>query len=328
MKERLVEILRCPACGGKFGLENPLYESEEIKTGRLNCASCSESYPVENFIPRFVGDDNYARGFGFQWNRHARTQVDKFNGTTISADRFYESTAWDREELAGKKILEAGCGAGRFTEVMLAAGLEVFSVDYSNAVDACLDNHGLHPNLHLIQGDIYRLPFEQGQFDRVFCMGVLQHTPNVRKSFDCLVEQVKPGGRIAVDAYPNTFKARLHYPRYVLRPLAKRLPAPVLYKIVVACVYVMLPLSILLKRIPFIGRYLYPLIPVANYWGDHPLHGSMLREWSIIDTFDWLASWYDQPQSATTLRTWLDEAGLCEQRVERLGSYVATGKKP
>lgn len=327
MKKRLIEVLRCPECGERFELEDAVLESEEIKTGKLICQGCTSKYPVVNFIPRFVGDDNYARGFGFQWNRHARTQIDKFNGTTITADRFYESTAWSRDDLAGKKIIEAGCGAGRFTQVMLDAGLEVFSVDYSNAVDACLNNHGLHPNLHIIQGDICRLPFAKSGFDRVFCMGVLQHTPNVKRSFESLVEQIRPGGCIAVDVYPDTLKARLHYPRYILRPLAKRLPAPLLYKMVVVSVYFLLPISILLKRIPFFGRYLYPLVPVANYWGDHPLEGAMLREWSIIDTFDWLASWYDQPQSAATLRTWLDDAELSNSRVERLGSFVATATK-
>lgn len=328
MKEHLVELFRCPKCSAGFDLIREERENGEIKKGLLSCLSCNTRYPIVNYIPRFVDNDNYARGFGFQWNRHARAQLDRFNGTTISTDRFYSSTRWDRETLKDLKILEAGCGAGRFTEVMLAAGLEVFSVDYSNAVDACLANHGLHPNLHLIQGDIYHLPFEKSQFDRVFCLGVLQHTPDVEKSFHCLVDQLSPGGCIAVDVYPNTLKARLHYPRYVLRPLAKRLPAPFLYKLVVGTVYALLPVSLLLKKIPVLGRYLYPLVPVANYWGTHPLEGEMLREWSIIDTFDWLASWYDQPQTESTVRNWVEKAKLVDAQVIRQGSFVATGRKP
>jgi SAM-dependent methyltransferase len=328
VKERIVELLRCPACGGRLSLEQAAFDQGEVREGRLVSGGCGAAYPIRNFIPRFVGDDNYARGFGFQWNRHARTLVDKFNGTTITADRFYAGTQWNREELGGKRILEAGCGAGRFTEVMLAAGLEVFSLDYSNAVDACLTNHGLQSNLHLIQGNIYALPFEQGQFDRVFCFGVLQHTPDVRRSFLCLVAQLRPGGRIAVDVYPRTFKARLHYPRYLLRPFTKRLPAPVLYALVEKGVRLLLPLSIALKRLPGIGRYLFPLLPVANYWGTFPLGRDLLREWSIVDTFDWLACWYDQPQKAATLEAWLWEAGLVNRKVHRLGSFVGLGERP
>lgn len=328
MKERILELLRCPACGERLRLEKAVFGQGEVREGHLTSSGCGASYPIRNFIPRFVSDDNYAKGFGFQWNRHARTLVDKFNGTTITADRFYAGTQWKKEELQGKRILEAGCGAGRFTQVMLDAGMEVFSLDYSNAVDACLANHGLQPNLHLIQGNIYALPFEQGGFDRVFCFGVLQHTPDVKKSFLCLADQLRPGGWIAVDVYPHTFKARLHYPRYLLRPFTKRLPTPLLYSLVEKGVRLLLPVSIALKRIPLFGRYLFPLVPVANYWDTFPLDRDMLREWSIIDTFDWLACWYDQPQKASTLESWLRDAGLVNRRVHRLGSFVGLGERP
>jgi SAM-dependent methyltransferase len=328
VKERILELLRCPACGHRLSLKEEVFDQGEVLEGKLQCEGCSAAYPIRNFIPRFVDDDNYAKGFGFQWNRHARTLVDKFNGTSITAERFYAGTEWDKEDLQGMRILEAGCGAGRFTQIMLDAGLDVFSLDYSNAVDACLANHGLHPNLHLIQGNIYALPFEKGGFDRTFCFGVLQHTPDVKKSFLCLAEQLRPGGRIAVDVYPRTIKAMLHYPRYLLRPMTKRLPASMLYSIVEKSVRFLLPLSIVLKRVPLVGRYLYPLIPVANYWGTYPLDREMLREWSIIDTFDWLACWYDQPQKASTVEAWLREAELVEPKVHRLGSFVGLGKRP
>lgn len=304
------------------------FEQGEVKEGVLPCGGCPSSYSIRNYIPRFVGDDNYARGFGFQWHQHARTQVDKFNGTRISSDRFYGHTRWTTEGLKGQTVLEAGCGAGRFTEAMVNAGMEVFSFDYSNAVDACLANHGLLSNLHVIQADIYRVPFAKESFDKVFCFGVLQHTPDVRGAFLKLAEYIRPGGKIAVDVYPDTLKARLHYPRYLLRPATKRLSPPFLYTIVERAVRILLPISIGMKRIPLVGRYLYAIIPVANYWGELPLNNGMLREWSIIDTFDWLACWYDQPQKASTLRTWFQEAGLIHVEIERLGSFVGTGEKP
>jgi len=328
VKERLLRLLCCPACKSSLNLSDAQFDQGEVKEGQLQCLGCPATYPIRSFIPRFVGDDNYARGFGFQWNRHARTQVDKFNGTQISTERFHTHTRWAREELSGQSVLEAGCGAGRFTEAMLKAGMEVFSFDYSNAVDACLANHGLHPNFHILQANIYHLPFAGAGFDRVFCFGVLQHTPDVRTAFLKLAEQLRPGGQIAVDVYPRTMKALLHYPRYLLRPIAKRLPAPLLYDLVERAVALFLPLSMLLKRIPLIGRYLYPLIPVANYLGEVPLDRARLREWSVIDTFDWLACWYDQPQTAATLRSWFVQAGLAQVEVRRLGSFVGTGSRP
>ena len=328
MKSQLLEFLRCPSCTSRLELRHAKFDAGEVESGELYCCYCKGSHPVRDFIPRFVGSENYARGFGFQWNLHPRTQIDSFNGTRISADRFYEGTKWRRKTLKGQRVLEVGCGAGRFTDVMLDAGLEVYSLDYSNAVETCLKNHGLHPNLHVIQADIYQIPIQKECFDKVFCFGVLQHTPEVEKSFRCLTEFVRHGGEIAVDIYPRTFGGRFHPPRYLLRPLAKRLPPHILYGIVKKTVRLLLPVSVMLKSIPLVGKYLYPAIPVANYWRDIPLDKSMLYEWSVIDTFDWLASWYDQPQKASTLARWFMEAGFDDVDVRRLGSYVGTGMKP
>jgi uncharacterized protein YbaR (Trm112 family) len=328
MKIKLLDYLRCPKCKEALKLVDEQVDQSEVREGILVCVECAKDFPVVNYIPRMVDDDNYASTFGYQWNRHAQTLVDKFNGSRITEERFYGCSEWRAEDLDGKRILEAGCGAGRFTEIMLKAGMEVFAFDYSNAVDACLANHGLHPNLHIIQGNIYEIPYEPRTFDRVFCYGVMQHTPDVRQTFRCLAEQVRPGGMITVDVYPDTFKARLHYPRYLLRPLTKRLSPKVLYTLVVAMVAFLLPLSVLLKKIPLVGRYLFPLLPVANYVGDYPLSWAQQREWSIIDTFDWMGCWYDQPQSAETLRNWFAEVEFADIGVKRVGSFVGKGTRP
>ena len=124
MKERLLERLRCPQCSSRFELENGVEYQGEVKEGTLRCESCNAEHAIVNFIPRFVDDDNYAQAFGFQWNIHAQTQVDKFNGTHISRDRFYTCTNWSQADLVGQTILEVGCGSGRFTQIMLDAGME------------------------------------------------------------------------------------------------------------------------------------------------------------------------------------------------------------
>ena len=125
-------------------------------------------------IPRFVAGDQYAESFGFQWNAHRQTQLDSRTGLSISRDRLFAVSGWSTD-LTGQRVLEAGSGAGRFTEVLLTTGAEVFSTDLSSAIEANLANNGPHPRLHLFQADILNLPVRQDLFDRVICLGVLQH---------------------------------------------------------------------------------------------------------------------------------------------------------
>src|SRR5688572_19962810 len=74
-------------------------------------------------IPRFVEGSTYSDAFGLQWRRYRRTQLDSHTGTTLSWDRTRRCTGAELfDELGGLHVLECGCGAGRFTEVLLAQG--------------------------------------------------------------------------------------------------------------------------------------------------------------------------------------------------------------
>src|SRR5688500_2085087 len=86
---------------------------------------------VVSGIPRFVGSESYAAGFGLQWNAFGKTQLDSQTGLTLSRDRLAGALGESLEVLRGKSVLEVGCGAGRFTEAMLAAGARVFAFDLS-----------------------------------------------------------------------------------------------------------------------------------------------------------------------------------------------------
>jgi hypothetical protein len=64
------------------------------------------------------------------------------------------------------------------------------------------------------------------------------------------------------------------------------------------------------------------VLSVANYDGSYPLKDQQLREWAILDTFDWCALAYDQPQARAALRSWLIKAGLDDLQVSGLGLVV------
>ena len=314
MKEKVLKIFACPECNGDLSVHiSAIIESDgEIKEGILCCNNCKTQFAIRNYIPHFVPSENYASSFGFQWNKHARTQLDKFCGQPISKDRFFRVTGWS-ENLEGQKILEAGCGAGRFTQIAIETGSEVFSFDYSNAVDANLENNGLHDKFHIFQGDIYHIPMQKARFNKIFCFGVLQHCPDPKGAFMSLVPYLQSGGEIVVDIYDLSFRSFVN-PKYWLRPITKHLAPEFLYKIVEKVVPKLFPIKMwLTEKIPF-GKYPAFFIPIAYHKGFLPYFDKFsyeqLLEWSILDTFDKFAPKYDKPQRISTIRKWFAEAGL------------------
>lgn len=326
MKPDLLEVLRCPICGGELELASVGQINGEVESGDLTCRLCATTFPIVRGIPRFISGDNYALNFGLQWDHFRTTQLDSNTGVPISRDRFRRQSGWDPGELDGALVLDAGCGAGRFVEVVLACGARVVALDYSGAVDASRANFGSHPRLEVVQGDIRALPFATEAFDYVYCFGVLQHTPDVHRSFLSLLPVLRSGGRLAVDLY---HKSRFHrlFPKYLLRPLTTRMRPASLFRLVKAITPPLLGLSTFIGRIPKVGRRLRYLIPVANYEGVYPLTPSQLVEFATLDTFDMFSPAYDQPQDESTLHRWFAEAGLAEVEIFRQGLLVGRGTK-
>ena len=266
-------------------------------------------FPFVNGAFRCVEGANYSDTFGWQWNRFDRTQLDSHSGINVSEDRLFAETGWSREDLEGSNVLEVGSGAGRFSEVLLKAGANVYSVDFSDAVSAnARSNEEDSERLHLFQASIYEMPFAPRSFDRVLCLGVLQHTPDFRASVRALYEQVAPGGELVIDFYPiNGWWTKING-KYIVRPLTRRLPPKLLFK----CIEVAAPPlssaadALAARRLSAISRF----IPVATRAGlPDGLNGEQLREWVVLDTYDMLSPAHDHPQRLKTVARWLVEDG-------------------
>lgn len=326
--EHLVH-LACPTCRGPLALgPGTTSPGGHVLEGSLACGTCRKEYPITKGIPRFVPRNNYATGFGLQWNLHAKTQLDSFTGLPLSETRLFNDSGWPRD-LSGQTVLEAGCGAGRFTEVLVRTGATLVSMDYSHAVEANFESNGHNPNLLIVQGDIYQMPFPRGAFDRVFCFGVLQHTPDVHRSFQELPTYLKPGGSLAVDLY-RRFPAPKQWTitKYWARPLTRRIPPERLYRWVNRYVRFMWPLTRWLHSLPY-GRNLCWKLLIADYQGIHPLPPNLLKEWAVLDSFDMLCPAYDDPQTPKTLEDWFQEAGLESiSIVPAVNGLAGRGRKP
>jgi SAM-dependent methyltransferase len=232
----------------------------------------------------------------------------------VSETRFYGETGWGRD-LAGETILEAGSGSGRFTEQAVKTGAMVVSFDYSYAVEANYRSNGHSENLLIVQADINALPFPPRSFNRLFCFGVLQHTPDPRRSFLSLVAALMPGGYLVADVYAIASTSKLLSTYYLLRPFTRRMPPDRLYRFTHRWVDVMWPLASLLRRIPVVGYRVNWRLMVPDYT-PYALEPDMLKEWAYLDCFDALGPKYDRPQTRLAVESWCVEAGLNDAMVK------------
>jgi ubiquinone/menaquinone biosynthesis C-methylase UbiE len=258
------------------------------------CPKCAATFPRRDNVGRFVSSEHYVGSFGYQWNRFAQAQLDSANGTTRSRDTFVEKTGFPLESLRGARVLDAGCGMGRFAEVCIQAGADVHAIDLSTAVEAAARNLGHHPNAAFYQADIMNLPFTDATFDVVYSIGVLHHTPDTKKAFMSLTRLVKPGGRIAIWVYST--KLRLMFGGELLRMVTPRLPKPLLLKAAKAAI----PLYHV-HRLPLVGRLTTAVLPTSL--NPDP-------EWRWLDTFDWYSPKYQWKHTYDEVEQWFTEAGL------------------
>jgi len=302
---------RCPKCNGATLSTDCAQTDHTQHKVVIQCRECQATYPVRNGIPRFVNSDQYAESFGFQWNRFRSTQLDSHTGKPLTETRLFHVTEWPRD-MRGLRLLEVGSGAGRFTEVLLRTGATVFSFDLSNAVDANFASNGNAENLNLFQASIYEIPLPEQHFDRVMCLGVLQHTPDPDRSFATLARYVKPGGELAVDVYSRRWRSLVSW-KYLLRPITKRLPQQTLFRLVEIAIAVLLRPTMLLRKVG--GKFGARLLPIVEY-SHLGLPDELNREWATLDTFDMYSPAHDHPRSIHQVREWFAKAGFIDVVVE------------
>src|ERR1043166_5628394 len=174
MKERLLKYLACPACHAALALSDVAKtDGAEIISGQLKCAGCEAAYPIVGGVPRFadlaqLNEEKAAtaKGFGWEWTHFS--QVDEKYGEQL--------LGWLNpvrpEFFKDKVVLDGGCGKGRHLNLAAQWGAsEVIGVDLSEAVDTAFDATRGTPNVHVVQGDICRLPLRR-VFDYAFSVGV------------------------------------------------------------------------------------------------------------------------------------------------------------
>ncbi len=305
--DRVLSVLRCLSCRERL----------DDQGNDLVCTGCGRKYPRAKGVFRFVDAQEYAGSFGFQWHVHARTQLDT-NESKRSERAFRRRTGFTPEDLAGKLVLDVGCGMGRFADVATRWGAHVVGVDLSLAAEVAARNLAGR-EATIFQADVFKLPFAPESFDFIYSIGVLHHTPDCERAFKMLPGLLKPEGRIAIwlySAYNNWYKMSDVY-----RKVTRRMSPKTLHRL---C-YGVVPLygiHRVLKKIPLVGR---PASGALKYMIPMAFHED--PRWRILDTFDWYSPWYQSKHTYEEVFRWFESCGLEDLRVIEQ-PIAAQGRRP
>lgn len=209
----------------------------------------------------------------------------------------------------GKLVLDAGCGAGRHSYYAAKFGAEVVAMDLSKAVEAAHKNTGQFSKVHVVQADIYSLPFRQ-QFDYIFCIGVLHHLPDPQKGFQELVGLLKPKSLISIWVYGrkhNFLAIHIYEP---IRKVTTRIPHKVLYYLCYLPAAIVELFNITYKAFNRVSltRYFARLIPFKYYC-------RLSFRTKLNDAFDVFSVPSAKYYSEEKIRGWFEAAGLKDIKV-------------
>lgn len=336
MKAAVLNFLVCPACHSSLEVEVLESDAGEVMDGRLRCA-CGIVYPIIRGVPRMLPVSllaaletdypEFFQRFGRAWGQtprptsadtalKRRTQEAFGYEWTWSADYHADNFAdWlpagfdARETFRGKIGLEVGCGAGRHAAGTASVAREHVAVDLSRAVDAAFARVRALPNCHVVQADAMQLPFTEGTFDYVYCLGVLQHLPEPEAGFYALARQPRSGGALFVNVYQASRPVILSLLEGVRKVTTRLRPGAVRHLSVAAGLveYGLFVGPWRRVRLTRAGRLLRPLVPDRIDEGAKDDFDTCVTDW-----FDRLACPVKKHYRREDLMRWYANAGYAD----------------
>lgn len=133
----------------------------------------------------------------------------------------------ERVGLAGKKVLDVGCGGGILSESMALRGADVSGIDMGEAPLSVAKLHQLESGLNINYRRITAEELaeqEAGQYDVVTCLEMLEHVPEPVDVIAACAKLVKPGGQVffsTINRNPKAYLFAIVGAEYLLQMLPK-----------------------------------------------------------------------------------------------------------
>lgn len=305
----------------------------------FECESCAEQFPLIAEVPRMllsplreallgervVGQDEAqvktALSFGFEWTRFPE-MYEEWSRTFLDYMQPHGP-----EFFRGKKVLDAGCGNGRFAYYAARHGAEVWAIDLGPAVEIARRNTEQAGVVQVVQADLHRPPFALESFDFIYSIGVLHHLPDPEPAFHRLLRYLKPSGEIQIYLYwqpeQQPIKRALLIMVTWVRKMTTRLPHRIVYALafpaaVMAFLFYVWPYQFL-KRVGL--KTLAEKIPLKQY-------ASLPFRVCVNDQLDRFSAPIENRYTRQDVFDWLNRAALESPQVSAAYGWVGTGRKP
>ncbi len=251
-------------------------------------------------------DRQTVESFGDEWKKFNAFSEEEIKN---AGDQYFDVI--DFNELPNNaKVLDLGCGSGRWTKYMYNKVGYIDAVDPSKAIyHAAYQYHHLE-NIRFTRAGVNDLPFEDESYDFIISLGVLHHIPNTQKALDSLLKKLKPGGQALIYLYYALDNRGLAY-KFIfflstfLRSLVSKLPQGLKFFIAdLIAVLIYWPL------ITF-SRIIRALFPNQKWYSAIPLSYYLDKSWNIVrnDALDRFGTPLEQRFSKSEIRAMLDKCG-------------------
>lgn len=266
----------------------------------------SEKYQPSNFEIKL---ERTAKVFGFEWKEFFNYSLDNLNTLLYP----YSINAF-----RGKLGLDAGCGGGRHIVKCAEKASTIIGFDLSEAVEKANEKSSGLKNAHILQADIFKLPFKENSFDFIYSLGVLHHLPEPQKGFNYLVDLLKVNGAIYIWVYKKSLR------KITLRPIRKittKLPPKILRYVAIISSFIgyfgiILPCRTLIKSFPIFKKMIPPHIL------EYSKHNFKVY---LADWFDRLAAPIANYYLPEEIESWFKTKNLSEIQIRTIGDFWCYG---